>query len=127
MCLQAQIRVRKFKTYTGYKVLDIDQNNTSFYFRGPLGQWIRDTSFDTITCWITHNGKVKKKEYPRGFHVFRDIRDAKNWVSDKNERIFKVYYRHIVASGKQDSKNHGLTDVSLEIFIDPDYIDPKFV
>lgn len=116
MCLAADVRVRKPRKFVGYKVLYSEGDG--IYFNQPLGQWVRAINHTEI-----QGDDMQRTSYPSGFHVFRNIEDARNWRSMRSERIYKVYYRHVVATGKQYNANVGLTDVALEIFVHPEPVE----
>ncbi len=97
MCLDtldAKIKRGKGYGYKGFgrhsdglRPLHKTLDGTSCY---PEEEWFSDTNKETIRGW--------DGEYPTGFHIEATMKGAHNWFADTRR---KVYYREVVASGKQ--------------------------
>lgn len=73
----------------------------------PIGKWIHERNYRNwlmdILC-RTNTISVFDGVYEKGFHVFHEYEDARNWSSAEHLVIKKVEVREPVATGYQDNK-----------------------
>jgi len=90
----------------GYKVVVISSNYKKFQFlwfrkEKPFNKW--------IVCYKRPTTKITAddgKQYPAGFHIFKEKKDAIRYLEPyiDNDIVVKVYYRRVVAEGYQEDK-----------------------
>ena len=67
----------------------------------PVGEWQRD-KFRIRDRWIYYGFSTVLK-YRKGYHIFLNKKDAKEWLtSSKDQCIKKVRFKRVVARGLQD-------------------------
>ena len=97
MCLQIVDEKIKGGTGVGYKVFLTDERyHLSFeYFGGRIkyNEWYQDKARGEIFPHFSN-------PYPKGYHIFTALEDAKNWCYP-GEAIRRVDYKNVVASGTQ--------------------------
>lgn len=103
MCLHTvdeKINIVHNKKY-GYKVFDTYNNNI-------CGEYI--CRYYKLNKWYKASNKklygTYGKEYESGFHIFSSLDEAKSWkyFDFRELKVFKVEFKDVVATGKQDGK-----------------------
>lgn len=95
----------------GYKSFGIDLD-------GEVRPYQNSNNVPQIGRWRTSSHKVLNQgksrlglDYTSGFHIFLTEDDARNYRTYKSA-VFQVEYKDIVAIGKQNSKDKGLTIIA---------------
>lgn len=73
-----------------------------------LGRW------RTASNTVLNQNSTKSTDYTSGFHIFLSEEDAREYKSSP-AAIFEVEFKEIVAIGKQDTSDNGLTVVAKKM------------
>jgi len=128
--------IKPEQCFKGYKVLMHFQEKFRKYDKNAalITTPIMESPTLTYDEWIITNGSVGCTSlYPTGFHIFKQEKDAMDYLIHdimtidnpySIPRVFKVYYNFIVATGKQTLYGIGIRqkhtiecDVALQMFI----------
>lgn len=87
----------------GYKVLSIDDDimySPCYSQIFDIGHTYIDIHKGEFICSISMTTEEVLYAYPNGFHIWKDLENAKLDIVHNDEKIVRVKYRKIVAIGK---------------------------